>query len=167
MNRMDRGPLVRGSRESVCATRLKLFAQRVTIFTLTSLTVSGLVAPLAMAQVTALGRAQAPLSPEARAIMLRAKRQAVKVAPRLEPRSEAESSTSSAFNSAQGPGPGPIGPGPGLRPVSSACIGRCVRSSFIFWPAAFHDEPKPGGTSSAPEHGSYRRGEWHDNYSAI
>ena len=52
MNMMDRGPLVRGSRESVCATRLKFFAQRVTIFALTSLTVSGLVAPLAMAQLT-------------------------------------------------------------------------------------------------------------------
>ena len=63
MNSMDRGPLVRGSRESVCATRLKSFAQRVTIFTLTSLTVSGLVAPLAMRT----SRTKQPISPEAMA----------------------------------------------------------------------------------------------------
>jgi hypothetical protein len=133
MNRMDRGPLVRGSRESVCATRPKFFAQRVTIFTLTSLTLSGLVAPLAMAQVAQVGQAaHAPLSPEARAIMLRAKRPAVKVAPRLEPRFEADSSTSSNFNSAQGPGPGPIGPGPGcdLFPAP-ASVGASVPLSYF------------------------------------
>jgi hypothetical protein len=97
MNRMDRGPLARGSSESVCATRPKFFAQRVTIFTLTSLTLSGLVAPLAMAQV-----AQAPISSEALATNLRAKREAVKHTPSLEPRLVADSSTSSTFNSAQG-----------------------------------------------------------------
>ncbi len=100
MNMMDRGPLVRGSRESVCATRLKFFAQRVTIFALTSLTVSGLVAPLAMAQLTSTGKQ--PISSEALALHLRAKRPAVKQAPSLEPRLAADSSTSSTFNSAQG-----------------------------------------------------------------
>ena len=127
MNTMDRGPLVRGSRESVCATRLKFFAQRVTIFTLTSLAVSGLVAPLAMAQV-----AHAPISPEALAANLRAKRAAVRQTPTLEPRSEADSSTSSTFNSAQGPGPGPIGLGPGcdLFPAP-ASVGASVPLSYF------------------------------------
>ena len=93
MNSMDRGPLVRGSRESVCATRLKSFAQRVAVFTLTSLTVSGLVAPLAMAQV-----AHAPLSPEAMAVHLLAKRPLSFATAKL----EVSSASDSGFNSAQG-----------------------------------------------------------------
>ena len=93
MNSMDRGPLVRGSRESVCATRLKSFAQRVTIFTLTSLTVSGLVAPLAMAQV-----ARAPISPEAMAVHLLAKRPLSFATAKP----EVSSASDSGINSAQG-----------------------------------------------------------------
>src|ERR1700757_519849 len=62
------------------------------------------------APVSPEARSIAPVSPEARAILLRAKREPVKQAPTLEARSEEGSST---FNSAQGPGPGPIGPGPG------------------------------------------------------
>jgi hypothetical protein len=107
---MDRGPLVRGSRESVCATRLKFFAQRVTIFTLTSLTVGSFATPLAMAQLTSTTKQ--PISSEALALHLRAKR--VAVAPETRPEILASSSaTSSTFNSEQGPGPGAIGPGPG------------------------------------------------------
>jgi hypothetical protein len=117
---------------SESTTRLHFFANSRTIVTLSSLVLSSLVGPLAMAQVTALDRAQAPLAPEARAIMLRAKRPTVKVASTLEPRSEATSSTSSTFNSAQGPGPGPIGPGPGcdLFPAP-ASVGASVPLSYF------------------------------------
>jgi hypothetical protein len=129
MSRMDREPLVRGSRESVCATRLKFFAQRVTIFTLTSLTVSGFAAPLAMAQRTSTTKQ--PISSEALALHLRAKR--VAVAPETRPEILASSSaTSSTFNSEQGPGPGAIGPGPGcdLFPAP-ASVGASVPLSYF------------------------------------
>jgi len=110
MNRIDRGPLVRGNRTSVCATRLKFFAQRVTIFSLTSLTVGSFVTSLAMAQL--ISTTKQPISSEALALHLRAKR--VAVAPEAKPEVLASSSaTSSTFNSEQGPGPGAIGPGPG------------------------------------------------------
>ena len=59
--------------------------------------------PTAAAQAT-VGPA-APVSPEARTVLLRSKREAVKQAPRLDARSAEEGS--STFNSDQGPGPGP------------------------------------------------------------
>src|SRR5579862_4222093 len=74
------------------------------------------VPPFAMAQVAAsakkAGVARAPLSSEAMAMHLRAKR------PAPQPSTTIESAASplvlsSTFNSAQGPGPGAIGPGPG------------------------------------------------------
>jgi len=110
MNRIDRGPSVRGNRPSVGATCLKFFAHRVTILTLTSLTVGSFATPLAMAQLTSTTKQ--PISSEALALHLRAKR--VAVAPETRPEILASSSaTSSTFNSEQGPGPGAIGPGPG------------------------------------------------------
>jgi len=110
MNRIDRGPSVRGNRPSVGATCLKFFAHRVTILTLTSLTVGSFATPLAMAQLTSTTKQ--PISSEALALHLRAKR--IAVAPETRPEILASSSaTSSTFNSEQGPGPGAIGPGPG------------------------------------------------------
>ena len=72
----------------------------------------------------------APASPEARAIMLRAKRERIKEAPRLEPRSFEEGS--STFNSDQGPGPGPQGPGPGCNLFPApASVGTNVPLSYF------------------------------------
>ena len=62
-----------------------------------------------MAEVAPLTRA--PLSPEAMAMHVQAKRPVAKPATTLEPATALVASSS--FNSAQGPGPGAIGPGPG------------------------------------------------------
>ena len=84
--------------------------------------------PTAAAQAT-VGPA-APVSPEARTVLLRSKREAVKQAPRLDARS-AEGG-SSTFNSDQGPGPGPIGPGPGCNLFPApASIGTNVPLSYF------------------------------------
>jgi hypothetical protein len=110
------------------ATRLHLVANIRTVVTLSGLFLGSVVAPLAMAQVTTFR--EAPLSPEARDIMVRAKRAAVKQAPRLEPRSVEEGS--STFNSEQGPGPGPIGPGPGCNLFPApASVGANVPLSYF------------------------------------
>ena len=83
--------------------------------------------PIADAQTTV--ERVAPVSPEARSLLLRVKREPVKQAPILEARSEEGSST---FNSAQGPGPGPIGPGPGCNLFPApASIGTNVPLSYF------------------------------------
>src|SRR5260370_16000985 len=93
------------------------------------------VPPFAMAQIAAsakeAGVARPPLSSQAMAMHLRAKR------PDAQPTTTIESAASplalsSTFNSAQGPGPGPIGPGPGcdLFPAP-ASVGASVPLSYF------------------------------------
>jgi hypothetical protein len=91
-------------------TQLDFFASSRTILTLSSLLLGSVISPLAMAQVTSL--AKAPISPEAMATHLRAKRPVATPAVTRESVAASEA-VSSTVNSDQGPGPGPIGPGPG------------------------------------------------------
>src|ERR1700740_2480975 len=93
------------------------------------------VPPFAMAQVAAsakkAGVARAPLSSEAMAMHLRAKRPAPQPSTTIES-AASPLALSSTFNSAQGPGPGPIGPGPGcdLFPAP-ASVGASVPLSYF------------------------------------
>src|ERR1700730_8114731 len=102
-------PLLSKTRPTESWTRLNVFANGRVAVTLSSLFLGSLVASLAMADAAPLTRA--PLSPEAMAMHVQAKRPAAKPATTLEP--AAALVASSSFNSAQGPGPGAIGPGPG------------------------------------------------------
>ena len=109
-------------------TQLPFVTSIRTVVTLSGLLLGSVVAPLAMAQVTTLR--EAPLSPETRALVLRAKRATVKELPQLEPRLVTEGS--STFNSDQGPGPGPIGPGPGCNLFPApASVGTNVPLSYF------------------------------------
>jgi hypothetical protein len=110
MRAIIRRSLMSGRRASASTTRLHFFTNSRTLVTLSSLILGSLVAPLAMAQVTPL--AKEPISPEAMAMHLRAKRPVAGPAATLEPAVSSEA-VSSIFNSEQGPGPGAIGPGPG------------------------------------------------------
>ena len=98
-----------------------------------SLFVLSLTATLGIAQTP--NSSKKPLSPEALATMLRAKRAAVKQAPSLEPRLEEDSSTSSTFNSAQGPGPGQLG-----RDQVAICFRRLHQwgRPYLFHTSALH-----------------------------
>ncbi len=109
MKSVIRSPLMSKTRPKESSTRLNVFANGRVAVTLSSLFLGSLVASLAMAEVAPLTRA--PLSPEAMAMHVQAKRPVAKPATTLEP--AAALVASSSFNSAQGPGPGPIGPGPG------------------------------------------------------
>ena len=109
-------------------TRLQFFPNSLIVGTFSSLFLGSLITPFAIAQVTQ--SAKAPISSEAMAMNLRAKRPAVAQAASLEP--SASSEPDSSFNSAQGPGPGPIGPGPGcdLFPAP-ASVGASVPLSYF------------------------------------
>jgi len=109
MNSVIRSPLMSKTRPTESWTRLNVFANGRVAVTLSSLFLGSLVASLAMADVAPLTRE--PLSPEAMAMHVQAKRPVAKPATTLEP--AAALVASSSFNSAQGPGPGAIGPGPG------------------------------------------------------
>jgi len=109
MKSVIRSPLMSKTRPTESWTRLNAFANGRVAVTLSGLFLGGLVASLAMAEVAPLTRE--PLSPEAMAMHVQAKRPVAKPATTLEP--AAALVASSSFNSAQGPGPGAIGPGPG------------------------------------------------------
>jgi hypothetical protein len=109
MKSVIRSPLMSKTRPAEGLIRPNVFANGRVAVTLSSLFLGSLVASLAMADVAPLTRA--PLSPEAMAMHVQAKRSVAKPATTLEP--AAALVASSSFNSAQGPGPGAIGPGPG------------------------------------------------------
>src|SRR3984893_10970914 len=102
-------PLLSKTRPTESWTRLNVFANGRVAVTLSSLFLGSLVASLAMADAAPLTRA--PLYPEAMAMHVQAKRSVAEPATTLEPATALVASSS--FNSAQGPGPGAIGPGPG------------------------------------------------------
>jgi hypothetical protein len=77
---------------------------------LSSLMLGNLGAPLAMGQVTA--PAKEPISSEAMTMHVQAKRPVARPTTTLEP-AVSLLALAATFNSAQGPGPGPIGTGPG------------------------------------------------------
>jgi hypothetical protein len=110
MKSVIRSPLISKARPTENRTRLNIFANSRVAGTLSSLFLGSLVASLAMAEVVPLTRE--PLSPEAMAIHVQAKRPVAKPATTLEP-AVALAATASTINSAQGPGGGAIGPGPG------------------------------------------------------
>jgi hypothetical protein len=109
MKSLIRSPLMSKTRPTESVTRPNVFANGRVAVTLSSLFLGSLVASLAMADVAPSARE--PLSPEAMAMHVQAKRSVAKPATTLEP--AAALVASSSFNSAQGPGPGAIGPGPG------------------------------------------------------
>jgi hypothetical protein len=88
----------------------EFFASSRIVVTLSSALLGSVGAPLAMAQSTLSEKA--PISPEAMAMHVQAKRAVARPATTLEP-AISLLAASSTFNSAQGPGPGAIGPGPG------------------------------------------------------
>jgi hypothetical protein len=88
----------------------EFFASSRIVVTLSSALLGSVGAPLAMAQGTL--SVKAPISPEAMAMHVQAKRAVARPATTLEP-AVSLLAASSTFNSAQGPGPGAIGPGPG------------------------------------------------------
>jgi len=110
MKSLIRSPLISSTRPTESSTRLNVFASGRVAVTLSSLFLGSLVASLAMAEVAPLTRE--PLSPEAMAMHIQAKRSVAKPATTLEP-AVALAATASTVNSAQGPGGGAIGPGPG------------------------------------------------------
>jgi hypothetical protein len=109
MKSVIRSPLMSGRPANQPMPWREFFASSRIVVTLSSALLGSVGAPLAMAQGTL--SAKAPLSPEAMAIHVQAKRPVAKPATTLE--LAAAVVGSSSFNSAQGPGPGPIGPGPG------------------------------------------------------
>jgi hypothetical protein len=110
MKSVIRSPLISKTRPTESLTRLNIFSNGRVAATLSSLFLGSLVASLAMAEVAPLTRE--PLSPEAMAMHIQAKRSVAKPATTLEP-AVALAATASTVNSAQGPGGGAIGPGPG------------------------------------------------------
>ena len=88
----------------------EFFASSRIVVTLSSALLSSVGAPLAMAQGTL--SVKAPISPEAMAMHVQAKRAVARPATTLEP-AVSLLAASSTFNSSQGPGPGAIGPGAG------------------------------------------------------
>src|SRR5882724_7914998 len=105
MKSVIRSPLISKTRPTESLTRLNIFANGRVAATLSSLFLGSLVASLAMAEVSPLTRE--PLSPEAMAIHVQAKRPVAKPATTLEP-AVALAATASTVNSAQGPGGGAI-----------------------------------------------------------
>src|ERR1700722_5286884 len=110
MKSIIRSPLISKTRPSESFTRLNVFANARVAVTLSSLFFGSLVGSLAMAEVAPLTRE--PLPSEAMAMHVQLKRAAAKPATTLEP-AVALAATASTVNSAQGPGGGAIGPGPG------------------------------------------------------
>ena len=110
MQSLIRSPSISSTRPAESSTRLNVFASGRVAVTLSSLFLGSLVASLAMAEVAPLTRE--PLSPEAMAMHVQAKRLVAKPATTLEP-AVALAATASTVNSEQGPGGGAIGPGPG------------------------------------------------------
>jgi hypothetical protein len=110
MKSLIRSPLISKTRPPESSTRLNVFASGRVAATLSSLFLGSLVASLAMAEVAPLTKA--PISPEAMAIHVQAKRPVAQPVTTLEP-ALALAATASTVNSAQGPGGGAIGPGPG------------------------------------------------------
>ena len=110
MKSVVRSPLISKTRPTESLTRLNVFANGRVAVTLSSLILGSLIASLAMAEVAPLTRE--PLSPEAMAMHVQAKRSVATPATTLEP-AVALAATASTVNSAQGPGGGAIGPGPG------------------------------------------------------
>jgi hypothetical protein len=109
MKSVIRNPLMSKPRPTESLARLNIFANGRVAVTLSGLFLGTLVASLTMADVVPLTRA--PLSPEVMAMHVQAKRSVAKPATTLEP--AAALVDTSSINSAQGPGPGAIGPGPG------------------------------------------------------
>ncbi len=110
MKSVIRRSLMSRRRSSESTTPLHLFANSRIVVTMSGLLLGSLVASLTMAEVTPLPKE--PISREAMAMHVQAKRSFAKPATTLEPAVSREAALSS-FNAAQGPGPGPIGPGPG------------------------------------------------------
>jgi hypothetical protein len=114
-------------RDIESATRFTFFPARSPHFALCTLLLGGLVTLHAAGQVPSSDRA--PLSPEALAVHLRAKRP---VPPPLADASALRTEQSGTFNSDQGPGPGPLGPGPGCNLFpASASVGATVPITYF------------------------------------
>ena len=110
MKSVNRGLLLSGRPANQPTPWRDFFASSRIVVTLSSALLGSVGAPLAMAQ-DALS-VKAPISAEAMAMHVQAKRAVARPATTLEP-AVSLLAASSTFNSAQGPGPGAIGPGPG------------------------------------------------------
>ena len=110
MKSIIRSPLMSRTKASESWTQPNSFTNGRLIATLCSLFLGSLVASLAMAEVAPLTKE--PISAEAMARHVQAKRAVASPATTLEP-AVSLLAVSSTINSAQGPGPGAIGPGPG------------------------------------------------------
>ena len=110
MKSIIRSPLMSRTKESESWTRPHSFTNGRVIATLSSLFLGSLVASLAMAE--AAPSTKGPITAEAMAMHLQAKRTVAQPVTTLAPAASL-AATTSTINSAQGPGPGAIGPGPG------------------------------------------------------
>jgi hypothetical protein len=134
-------------------------ASRLSIAGLVILGVGGLLSNSAAAQdsphtLTTPVLVKQPLSPEILAIHSRAKRPVAAAPTSLEGAATAALAPTT-FNSDQGPGPGPIGPGPRVQFVSGPRLHRHLSPSIILWTAAIRHQSQLGRSCSIA---GYRRG---------
>jgi hypothetical protein len=128
MKSVIRSPLMSGRPANQPMPWREFFASSRIVVTLSSALLGSVGTPLVMAQGTP--SVKAPISPEAMALHVQAKRTAAAPATTLEPAVALAGSTT--INSDQGPGPGAIGPGPGcdLFPAPPS-IGASVPLSYF------------------------------------